>query len=71
MSIELSSVAEAQVRVLAAKTGRDVRVLVEEAIQQYAESIAITDVEPGDVANAQTALLPELPDIAAWKADRA
>jgi predicted DNA-binding protein len=36
---------EEQLRNLAAKQGRDVRTLVEEAVRQYLESAAITDLE--------------------------
>jgi predicted DNA-binding protein len=63
MSIELPSSVEEQLRNLAAKQGRDVRTLVEEAVQQYLESAAITDLAPTQVAEAQAALLGELPDV--------
>jgi len=49
MSIELPSSVEEQLRNLAAKQGRDVRTLVEEAVRQYLESAAITDLEPTQV----------------------
>ena len=62
---------EEQLRNLAAKQGRDVRTLVEEAVRQYLESAAITDLEPTQVAEAQAALLGELPDVSNWKADDA
>jgi hypothetical protein len=45
-----------------------VRALVEEAIRQYLEAAAITDLEAADVAKAQAALLSELPKIGDWKA---
>jgi hypothetical protein len=48
-----------------------VRTLVEEAVRQYLESAAITDLEPTQVAEAQAALLGELPDFSDWKADDA
>ncbi len=71
MSIELSGNVEVQLRNLAARQGRDVTALVEDAIRQYLEAAAITDIEPSDVADAQAALLGELPDLSAWKADEA
>ena len=69
MSIELSSSVEEQLRNLAAKQGRDVCTLVEEALRQYLEFAAITDLEPTQAAEAQAALLSELPDVSDWKAD--
>jgi predicted transcriptional regulator len=71
MSIELPSSVEEQLRNLAAKQGRDVRTLVEEAVRQYLQSAAITDLEPTQAAEAQAALLGELPDVPNWKADDA
>lgn len=68
MSIDLPGSVEEQLRTLAAKQGRDVRALVEEAIRQYLEAIAITDVDANEVAEAQAALLGELPHISDWKA---
>ena len=41
--------------------------LVEEAVRQYLEAAAITDVDAGEVAETQDALLVELPDISDWK----
>jgi hypothetical protein len=37
---------EEQLRNLAAKQGRDVGMIVEEAVRQYLKSAAITDIEP-------------------------
>jgi predicted transcriptional regulator len=71
MSIDLPTAVEEQLRGLAATQGRDVAVLVEEAVRQYLEATSITDVEAGEVADTQAALIPELPSIAAWKASRA
>ena len=68
MSIELPGSVEEQLRSLAAKQGRDVRALVEEAIRQYLEATAITDVESNEVAETQAALLGELPRGPDWKA---
>jgi len=71
MSIELPGSIEEQLRKLAAKQGRDVRTLVEEAVRQYLESAAITDLDATQVAETQTALLGELPHVSDWKADDA
>ena len=71
MGIELPSDVEEQLRKLAANQGRDVRTLFEEAVRQYLESIAITDLDAAQVAETQTALLAELPDVSTWKADDA
>lgn len=71
MTIELPEIVEEQLRHLAAKQGRDVRSLVEDAVRQYLESAAITDLDATQVAEAQAALLGELPKISDWKADDA
>ena len=71
MSIELPSSVEEQLRNLAAKQGRDIRTLVEEAVRQYLESTAITDLNATQVAETQTELLGELPDVSTWKVDDA
>lgn len=71
MSIELSDSVVEQLRHLAAKQGRDVHTLVEEAIRQYVESAAITDVDATQVAETQATLLGELPDVSDWKVDDA
>ena len=68
MSIELPGSVEEQLRNLAAKQGRDVRTLVEEAVRQYLDSAAIMDLDATQVAETQTALLGELPHVPAWKA---
>ncbi|MEE8584727.1 MAG: hypothetical protein V3T83_07740 [Acidobacteriota bacterium] len=71
MSIELATGVEEQLRSLAAKQGRDMDALVEEAVRQYLEAASLTDVDASEVAEAQTALIPELPDSPAWKAGEA
>ncbi len=71
MSIDLPRGVEEQLRNLATKQGRDVRALIEEAIRQYLESAAITDLDATQVAETQTKLLGELPPVANWKADDA
>jgi predicted transcriptional regulator len=71
MTIELPGIVEEQLRHLAAKQGRDVRALVEDAVRQYLESAAITDLDATQVAETQAALVGELPDISDWKVDDA
>ena len=71
MSIELPATVEQQLRNLAARQGRDVSALVEDAVRQYLEATAITDLEASEVAEAQAALAGELPGLPAWKADEA
>ena len=68
MSIDLPGSVEDELRNLAEKQGRDVPALVEEAIRQYLVSVSITDLDASEVAETQTALVSELPDVAAWKA---
>lgn len=69
MTIELPSIVEEQLRNLAVKQGRDVHALVEEAVRHYLEFAAITDLDTTQVAEAQAAMLGELPGISDWKAD--
>lgn len=71
MDIELTAATEAQLRALAARTGRDVQVLVDEAVRLYVESLAITDLEPEQVAETQTCLIPEVRKVPDWKASDA
>ncbi len=68
MSFELPVGIEKQLRSLAAIQGREVGALLEEAVRQYVEAVAITDVENREVAEAQAALLTELPEICDWEA---
>ncbi len=71
MSIQLPHSVEEQIRQLAKKQGRDVRVLVEEAVRLYLEAVTITDLDSADVAETQAALLSELPAFPDWKANDA
>lgn len=68
MSIQLSDTVAAELRELAKRQGRDVRVLAEEAVRLYLSAVAITDVDSNDVAETQAAVLPELSDIPDWEA---
>ena len=71
MAIDLPGNVEEQLRNLAAKQGRDVPTLVEEAVRQYLDFTAITDLDASDVGDTQTALLDELATLPDWKADDA
>lgn len=67
MTIDLPSVVEEQLRDLAKRQNRDIAELIEDAVRQYLEAAAITDVDPNQVAEAQTELLSELPPISKWE----
>lgn len=67
MTVELTGSVEAQLRDLASKQGRNVGVLVEEAVREYLEAAAITDLDPAEVAETQVALMDELGGISEWK----
>ena len=71
MTIDLPSVVEKQLRDLAKRQNRDVAELIEDAIRQYLEAAAITDVDPNQVAETQAKLLSELPPISKWETDDA
>jgi predicted transcriptional regulator len=71
MTIDLPSVVEEQLRDLAKRQNRDIAELIEEAVRQYLEAAAITDIEPTQVAATQAALLSELPPISKWETDDA
>lgn len=67
MTVELTGSVETQLRDLASKQGRNVGALVEEAVREYLEAAAITDLEPADVAEAQVVLVGELGEMPEWK----
>jgi predicted transcriptional regulator len=69
VTIHLPSVVEEQLRDLAKRQNRDLAELVEDAVRQYLEAAAITDVDPNQVAATQAELLGELPPISKWEAD--
>jgi hypothetical protein len=71
MPIDLPSVVEEQLRDLAKRQNRDIAELIEEAIRQYLEAAAITDLDPNQVAETQAKLLSELPPISKWEVDDA
>lgn len=69
MTIDLPSVVQKQLRDLAKRQNRDIAELIEDAVRQYLEAAAITDVDPNQVAETQAQLLSELPPISKWEAD--
>jgi predicted transcriptional regulator len=70
MTIELPPSMEEQLRDLAGRQGRDICVLVEEAVREYLEAAAITDLDSAEVAEAQVALVGELCEVPEWKGGR-
>ncbi len=67
MTVDLTDAIETELRGIAAKQGRSVGALVDEAIRTYIEAAAITDLEPAQIAEAQVALLAELGELSEWK----
>ncbi len=63
MTVELAGHVEEQLRDLASRQGRNIDLLVEEAVRGYLETAAITDLDPAEVAEAQVALMGELGEI--------
>ncbi|HKI03937.1 MAG TPA: hypothetical protein VKK31_18290 [Thermoanaerobaculia bacterium] len=59
MTIELPATLEKELRDLAVTQSRDVGELVVEAVRQYLEASAITDLDAADVAEAQMKLITE------------
>ena len=70
MTIELSRSVEEELRRFAASQGRDIGIIIEEAVREYLVAASITDLEPTEVAEAQAALLGELGEIPEWKGGR-
>ncbi len=68
MTIELPRSVEEPLRDLARRQDREVGALVEDAVRQYLEAAAITDLDSAEVAESQAALVGELSGIPAWKA---
>jgi predicted transcriptional regulator len=71
MTIDLPSVVEEQLRDLAKRQNRDIAELIEDAVRQYLEAAAITDLDPNQVAETQAKLVSELPPISKWEVDDA
>lgn len=66
MTIDFSTPLEEELRHLAGVSGKDVEVLVVEAVRQYLDGAAITDVSADDVAATQASLITELGHIPEW-----
>jgi predicted transcriptional regulator len=71
MTVELPRTVEEELRALAVRQGRDVIRLVEDAVRDYLEAAAITDVDEAAVAEVQAKLVGELRGIPGWKGGRA
>ena len=66
MVIALPPSVEEQLRDLAARQGREMDTVVVDALRQYLEASAITDLDAADVGEAQLRLVNELPNAPAW-----
>jgi hypothetical protein len=66
MTIELPSILESELRSLAGMSGKDVGILVEEAVRQYLDAASIADIHPSDLSATQELLVPELPGFPEW-----
>ena len=71
MTIDLPSVVEQQLRDLAKRQNRNIAELIEDAVRQYLEAAAITDLDPNQVAETQAQLISELPPLSKWEVDDA
>jgi predicted transcriptional regulator len=60
MTIELPREIETELRAVAEKEGRAVIAVIEDAVQQYLDGAAITDLESADVAAVQISVLGDL-----------
>ena len=71
MTIDHPSVVEEQLRDLAKRQNRDIAELIEDAVRQYLEAAAITDVDPNQVAETQAKLLSEFLPVSKWETEDA
>ena len=69
MTVHLSGSLEGELERLARLRGQGVEALVEEAVRQYLDAAAITDVSPEDLAQTQSAMAGELEAWSAWPQD--
>ncbi|HSK79722.1 MAG TPA: hypothetical protein VLQ45_24925 [Thermoanaerobaculia bacterium] len=69
MTIELSATVEKELEHIAVTQQRDLGEVIEEALRQYVEANAITDLDPLAVSEAQLKLAGELRDITEWTID--
>ena len=68
MIVELPLETEKQLQDLAAQQGRQVAVILEDALRRYIESLASSDLDSSAVGEGQMRLIPELPGLPAWNA---
>lgn len=61
--VEVSTNLIEALRRLASEQGRDIDSLVEEAVRDYLQAAAITDVDPSEVGQTQIQLAPELAEL--------
>ena len=66
MTIDLSGQLEDRLRRLAEAQGRTLEKVIEEAIRQYLDADAITDLQPGHIAATQEKLAEELTKFPPW-----
>ena len=66
MTYQLPMTIEGELLRLAEQRHRGVEELVQEAIRQYLDAAAITDLEPADIAATQMHLATELSDAPEW-----
>jgi hypothetical protein len=70
MTIELPADVEEQLRALAAREGRGLDAVVEDALRIYLEAAAITDLDAAEVGEGKMDLLKQAPfDYTEWRAD--
>lgn len=67
MTIDLSTPLAEELRRLAGVSGKDIDALVGEAVRQYLDGAAITDVDSDDVAATQASLMGELARVPVWR----
>lgn len=70
MTVELSAQIEKELHDLAESQQRDVDDIVEDAVRQYLQAAAITDLDNEEIAETQVKLISELRGIPAWKGGR-
>jgi predicted transcriptional regulator len=66
MTVHLSECLEDELRRLATLRGQGIDAIVEEAVRQYLDAVAITDVTDTDLAATQTRLMDEMPRQEGW-----
>jgi len=66
MTVHLSGSLENELERLASLRGQGVEFLVEEAVRQYLDAAAITDVSPEDLAQTQAAMAAEIEGLSTW-----